>query len=141
VGWLEIGEGFLLVPRFEEHNGKSAKRRAQDVVRKMSAREADKCPQTKRTKSGLEKNREEKSNRMAKPSLEQILGYGLTLDPPFRKAEAFISHYESNGWKVGKNPMKDWKASVRTWQQTEKEKRTIPDIIKSNGNKRADLWD
>ena len=30
--------------------------------------------------------------------------------------ELFINHYESNGWKVGKNPMKDWKAAVRTWE-------------------------
>lgn len=29
--------------------------------------------------------------------------------------EAFIDFYTSNGWKVGKNPMKDWKAAVRTW--------------------------
>lgn len=62
VGWLEIGDDFLIAPRFEEHNGQSAKRRAQDSDRKMSARKADKCPQRKRTKSGLEKNREEKSN-------------------------------------------------------------------------------
>jgi len=59
VGWLEIGDGFLAVPRFEEHNGQSAKRRAQDSVRKMSARKADKCPHEKRTKSGPEKRREE----------------------------------------------------------------------------------
>ena len=28
----------------------------------------------------------------------------------------FHSYYESNGWKVGKNPMKDWKAAVRSWE-------------------------
>tara|TARA_R110002110_G_scaffold12412_4_gene58980 strand:+ start:338 stop:988 length:651 start_codon:yes stop_codon:yes gene_type:complete len=31
-------------------------------------------------------------------------------------AEKFYDFYESNGWKVGKNSMKDWKASVRTWE-------------------------
>lgn len=35
--------------------------------------------------------------------------------------EKFISHYQSNGWKVGKNKMKDWKAAVRTWVQRDKE--------------------
>jgi len=30
----------------------------------------------------------------------------------------FYNHYESNSWKVGKNPMKDWKAAVRTWERT-----------------------
>lgn len=60
------------------------------------------------------------NKRMAKPSVEEILEYGQTLDPPFRKAEAFIAFYESNGWKVGKNPMKAWQAAVRTWQQKDK---------------------
>jgi len=31
-------------------------------------------------------------------------------------AENWLNHYEANGWKVGKNAMKDWKASVRTWK-------------------------
>lgn len=29
---------------------------------------------------------------------------------------AWLNHYESNGWRVGKNPMKDWKAAIRTWE-------------------------
>lgn len=58
VGWLDIGDNYLAAPRFSEHNGKTAKRRAQDAVRKMSAREADKT----RTDCGPEKRREEKSN-------------------------------------------------------------------------------
>ena len=36
-------------------------------------------------------------------------------------AEAFIAHYESKGWLIGKNKMKDWKAAVRTWEQRRKE--------------------
>jgi len=32
-------------------------------------------------------------------------------------AEAFISFYESNGWKVGKNPMKSWRAALVTWEK------------------------
>jgi DNA-binding PadR family transcriptional regulator len=35
-------------------------------------------------------------------------------------AEAFIDFYESKGWMVGKNKMKDWKACVRTWEQRNK---------------------
>jgi hypothetical protein len=57
VGWLEIGPDFIKAPRFYEHNGQSAKRRAQEAVRKMSARHADKT----RTECGPEKRREEKS--------------------------------------------------------------------------------
>jgi hypothetical protein len=28
-----------------------------------------------------------------------------------------VAFYESKGWKVGNQPMKDWKAAVRTWEQ------------------------
>ena len=35
-------------------------------------------------------------------------------------AEQWINHYEANGWKVGKNAMKDWKAAVRTWRERHK---------------------
>jgi hypothetical protein len=32
-------------------------------------------------------------------------------------AEKFVDYYTSNGWKVGRNCMKDWKAAVRTWER------------------------
>lgn len=44
-------------------------------------------------------------------------------------ATAFIDHYEANGWKVGKNSMKDWKATVRTWMKRKKEN------VKQSGSK------
>lgn len=34
--------------------------------------------------------------------------------------QAFVDHYQSNGWMVGKNKMKDWKAAVRTWEARRK---------------------
>lgn len=57
------------------------------------------------------------SSKFSRPSVEEITEYGKTLVPPFTRAGEFIDHYESNGWKVGKTSMKDWKASVRTWQR------------------------
>lgn len=60
VGWLEIDEESLVLPRFDTHNGQSAKRRAQDSdrkndVRKMSASEADK-KRTREEKRRVYKN-------------------------------------------------------------------------------------
>ena len=37
-------------------------------------------------------------------------------------ADAFIDFYESKGWMVGKNKMKDWKSAVRTWERREVKK-------------------
>ncbi len=42
----------------------------------------------------------------------------------------FFNFYESNGWKVGKNAMKDWKASIRTWESNT--------VNKSNSNSKIE---
>lgn len=78
VGWLEETPQGVAIPNFARHNGKSAKRRAQDASSKASAREADKCPQNVRKRSGPEKRREEKTTATAvagstDPELERQL--------------------------------------------------------------------
>ena len=54
-------------------------------------------------------------SKFTKPSLEEVAEYCRErqndVDP-----QRFIDYYESNGWKVGRNPMKDWKATVRSWE-------------------------
>jgi len=37
-------------------------------------------------------------------------------------AEVFFDHYESRGWMIGKNKMKDWSAAIRTWERNNKDK-------------------
>ena len=54
--------------------------------------------------------------RFKKPTLEEVQSYCLERNNNIN-AELFIDYYESNGWKVGKNSMKDWKAAVRTWEK------------------------
>lgn len=57
--------------------------------------------------------------RFKKPTVDEVREYcdaqGYSISP-----EHFVDYYESNGWRVGKNSMKDWKATVRTWEQREK---------------------
>lgn len=54
--------------------------------------------------------------RFIPPTLEEVIDYcnerQNNVDP-----EQFIDYYTTNGWKVGKNKMKDWKASIRTWER------------------------
>lgn len=58
--------------------------------------------------------------RFAPPTLQEVHDFcaekGYTFDP-----EAFWSFYESKGWKVGRNPMKSWKAACVTWQKRQHE--------------------
>jgi hypothetical protein len=52
------------------------------------------------------------------PTIEEIKNYCIerknTVD-----FEKFFAHYESNGWMVGRNKMKDWKAAIRYWERTD----------------------
>lgn len=52
--------------------------------------------------------------RFVPPSVDEVRAYAEESGHPI-DAEAFIDHYQSNGWKVGRNTMKDWKATVRNW--------------------------
>ena len=53
------------------------------------------------------------------PTVEEVQEYIKEKGYHF-SAESFVAHYESNGWRVGKNPMKNWKAACRTWESNYK---------------------
>ena len=61
-----------------------------------------------------------KRTEFVPPTVDDVRNYckenSYSIDP-----ECFVNYYTSNGWLVGKNKMKDWKAAVRTWQRKEKE--------------------
>ena len=74
-------------------------------------------------------NSKRKSKRFSPPTLLEVEDYCFerknTVD-----ASKFIDYYTSNGWKVGKNAMKDWRAAVRTWEKTQNNNN-------NNGNKQT----
>lgn len=98
-------------------------------------------------KNRIEKNsieekeiyKEKESKKSKKPTLEEVKEYCLERNNSV-DAELFINYYESNGWKVGKNSMKDWKACVRTWERNkvnqhkesryERERRLLEEMLK-----------
>lgn len=59
-----------------------------------------------------------KRKRFEKPTISDIEQYCIERNNNVN-AEHFFDYYESNGWRVGKNSMKDWKAAVRTWERSE----------------------
>ena len=73
------------------------------------------------SKSSYDKDKDEsitRARRFTPPTLDDVLAYvrerGSDVDP-----QRFLDFYASKGWMVGKNPMKDWKAAVRTWEKRE----------------------
>jgi hypothetical protein len=73
-----------------------------------------------------EEEQTEKKKRFVKPTQNEVLQYMIELKMS-DLSQRFVDYYESNGWKVGKNPMKDWKAAVRTWKQ-QSDNKTTPTI-------------
>lgn len=61
-------------------------------------------------------SKEEPEKNSARPCLEEVLKYckerGGVVDP-----QKWFDYYSANGWRVGRNPMKDWRAAVRTWER------------------------
>jgi len=83
-------------------------------------------PQNRLGKDSLEKDsKEEKSTRFTPPSVQEVQAYldekGYSID-----AEAFVDFYESKGWKVGKEKMKNWRAAVGTWVHRQKDETPAP---------------
>ena len=58
------------------------------------------------------------ASRFRPPTLEEVKSYilekGIEID-----AERFVAYYESNGWMVGRNKMKNWKSAIVTWHKNE----------------------
>jgi len=72
----------------------------------------------------LRKKYDTKGGRFIKPTLAEIKAYckerGNTVD-----AEAFYDFYESKGWMIGKNKMKDFKAAIRQWEKREQDEKKV----------------
>ena len=65
-----------------------------------------------------------KTGRFAPPSSEELKFYAAKIGLPDSEASAFFNYYESNGWKVGKNPMRKWESAMINWKKNWEEKRT-----------------
>ena len=147
VGWLKNRNGRFSLPHFDRHNGQTAKNRALSADRMQRQRyaqsvtepspdlEIEKEKKRRRAATGLNDVGPEHRMPMADPpnieatkrairgfvppTLEEVSAYcrerGGKVDPA-----AWMDHYTSNGWKVGPNPMKDWKAACRTWEHRRK---------------------
>ena len=61
---------------------------------------------------------ETKERVFKKPSVEEISNYCQERKNNINP-EQFYDYYEANGWKINRNPMKDWKATVRNWERNE----------------------
>ena len=65
---------------------------------------------------------------MNKPTIKECFEYSNNME----QSTLFFHHFESQGWKVGKNPMKNWKSAITNWIKRSKPKVSKMDIAVSN---------
>jgi hypothetical protein len=53
--------------------------------------------------------------RFQKPTVEELAAEAIKIGLPLPEVDKFFNYYESNGWKVGKNSMKSWPATMKGW--------------------------
>ena len=87
-----------------------------------------------KTKSNTNTNIKRERN-FVPPTLDEVKAYcnekGYRINP-----ERFVAFYASKGWKVGNQPMKDWKAAVVSWEQRRKE-----EAVPTNQDSNSDMGD
>jgi len=127
VGWLSGKAGSLVFPNFERHNGKTAKERA------MSNRRASRFRNGNVTVAPLlkplpEKRREEYNTGTHTPpgariptarssgAIEELAAHALGIGLPASDGQWCHDKWEGNGWTNKGGPIKDWKATMRSWK-------------------------
>lgn len=127
---------FGLIPSFIHHqvinNRESASvlpEPPEDLLKSLANRRVNDASSTREPRddhagSGEGKGREGKgkegvATKQIPPSREDMDAYAQEIELPSDEVDAFVDHFTSNGWRVGRGgqPMKDWKASMRTWKR------------------------
>ena len=110
-------------------------RNSDNAKKRWDATASDRIPKhTKNADSDIDSDsdidKDIKVNKgFVKPSIVEIKTY-MTEIGMTDVSEKWFDYYESNGWLVGKNKMKNWKAAVRTWKNNNlSNNTTTPQVI------------
>ncbi len=55
--------------------------------------------------------------KFQKPEFHEMEFQAMKIGLPVTEINGFFNHYEANGWRVGRNPMKDWRAAMSNWKR------------------------
>lgn len=98
---------------------------APEVVQKLHRGSAEIAPNNIYDNKYIDIECNKGKPKFCKPTIPEIESYcrerGNTID-----AEEFFNFYESKGWVIGKSPMKDWKACIRTWERNKRQSPSAP---------------
>ena len=158
MGMIEITDNTLHVVNWDKHQNIKGldEIREQARLRQQAYRDRQKSLPESTENKNVEEDKEYKNKSKSKnalhnatrnvtkrkrftpPTIDEVSSYckerNNSVDP-----ERFIDFYSSKGWKVGNQPMKDWKAAVRTWEKREQQpvqKRKGKTVIEQQYNQR-----
>ena len=160
-GMIEIVNNAYTIPNWEKHQSldKMEKLKEQNRLRVAKHREKQKllssseesnvtvmlCNATDKIRLEEDKeldkdniNNKQNRKRFVPPTIEEVQAYCFERNNNV-DAERFIDYYTSNGWKVGKNPMKDWKSAVRTWEKSGYNNNKPQQVQQGSGNSFIDM--
>ena len=134
-GMIEIVNETITIPNWEKHQNIDGLDKIREQNRKRVARYRERQKQlqepsnvTETQRNAIDKNRLDKNRKDIKhirnqipPTLQMVSEY-IESNNYNVDAESFMDYYDSKGWMVGKNKMKDWQASVRNWNRNEYKK-------------------
>lgn len=113
--YKDFEDGTLNLDDAEELAKLAKSRKFSQILANLANKDRDRDRDREKEKDILLK-KETKGLTFSKPSIEEIKNY-CTERKNHVSPDQFFNFYESKGWMIGKNKMKDWKASVRTWEQ------------------------
>lgn len=110
----------LFAKKADQHRAEALVERMSSVVTagRMAEQRAKTCDDGKVVLESAIRHLTAKSKRLAfvPPTLLEIEARMVEIGLPKSEASKFFAHYQSNGWKVGGNGMRDWKAATDTWK-------------------------
>jgi hypothetical protein len=71
------------------------------------------------TSTSTSTSSDKKRSRAVPPSLEEVKLQAAKIGLTDADAEKYLNYYESNGWRVGRNPMKSWTAALSNWKASQ----------------------
>lgn len=120
----------IATERYEALRSVTVRNEAYQDKDKEQDKDKDKEKEIKKTTpNGVAKE----SSRFLPPTLEEVTAYCRERNNGVNP-EKFINYYSSNGWMVGRNKMKDWKAAVRNWEAKDGRKATPEKGQTARGN-------
>lgn len=119
---VKVGQNNNVLGQKEVKVGQSGQSFLETETRNGNKKQEDNIPpsEDKSSSVGIEEAREKIAplppKKFLKPTVDEVRAYCLErkndIDP-----EKWFDFYQSKGWRVGSQPMKDWKAAVRTWER------------------------